>query len=193
MSVTNVRVRTPASDLVGIRMVIIGIRLQTWTQVIVNRCISKIIARDLSLVASWLYRMAVTRTWVTCRRYIIPLFRCRPPGLHKLYKREGKERETKNETIILGTQSYEPIGPTTDRYSSMATFRRIRCTGKLHLHWLVVKTHADAICTRPWSKEEKKRRAERNKKTSKSDPVSISRLPNPCSNDHHSRSSYIPA
>jgi len=29
-----------------------GIRLQTWTRVIVNRCICKIIARDLSLVAS---------------------------------------------------------------------------------------------------------------------------------------------
>jgi hypothetical protein len=29
--------------------------------VIVNRCIGKIIARDLSLVASRLYRMAVTR------------------------------------------------------------------------------------------------------------------------------------
>jgi len=42
-------------------MVIIGIRLQTWTRVIVNRCIGKIIARDLSLVASGLYRMAVTR------------------------------------------------------------------------------------------------------------------------------------
>ena len=29
-----------------------GIRLQTWTRVIVNRCVGKIIARDLSLVAS---------------------------------------------------------------------------------------------------------------------------------------------
>jgi len=38
-----------------------GIRLQTWTRVIVNRCIGKIMARDLSLVASRLYRMAVTR------------------------------------------------------------------------------------------------------------------------------------
>jgi hypothetical protein len=37
-----------------------GIRLQTWTRVIVNRYIGKIIARDLSLVASQLYRMAVT-------------------------------------------------------------------------------------------------------------------------------------
>jgi hypothetical protein len=42
-------------------MVIIGIRLQTWTQVIVNRCIAKIVARDLSLVASRLYRMALNQ------------------------------------------------------------------------------------------------------------------------------------
>ena len=32
-----------------------------WTRVIINRCIGKIIARDLSLVASRLYRMAITR------------------------------------------------------------------------------------------------------------------------------------
>jgi hypothetical protein len=42
-------------------MVIRGIRLQMWTRVIVNSCIGKIIAGDLSLVASRLYRMAVTR------------------------------------------------------------------------------------------------------------------------------------
>ena len=29
-----------------------GIRLQTWTRVIVNRCIGKMIARDPSLMAS---------------------------------------------------------------------------------------------------------------------------------------------
>jgi len=42
----------PAFGLIGIRMVIIGIRLQTWMRVIVCRCIGKIIARDLRLVAS---------------------------------------------------------------------------------------------------------------------------------------------
>jgi len=47
-----VRARTPAFGLVGIRMVIKGIRLQTCTRVIVNRFIGKIIARDLSIVAS---------------------------------------------------------------------------------------------------------------------------------------------
>jgi len=38
-----------------------GIRLQTWTRVIVNECIGIIIARDLSLMASRLYWMAITR------------------------------------------------------------------------------------------------------------------------------------
>jgi hypothetical protein len=28
---------------------------------------------------------------VTCRHYIIPLFRCRPPGLHKPYMRQGRK------------------------------------------------------------------------------------------------------
>jgi len=38
-----------------------GIRLQTWTRVSKYKCIGKNIARDLSLVARQLYRMAVTR------------------------------------------------------------------------------------------------------------------------------------
>jgi hypothetical protein len=126
-----------------------------WARVIVNRCICKIIARDLSFVGSRLYRMAVTRP-VTCRRYIqIPLFRHRPPGLHKPYKRKGKERKGKHYTFLLRTYSYEIICPATDWYSSMATFRRIRRMWKLRLHWQVVKTRADAICTVPRIKEEK--------------------------------------
>jgi len=40
-----------------------------WTRVIVNRCICRMIATGLSLVASQLYRMAITQPWVTCRRY----------------------------------------------------------------------------------------------------------------------------
>jgi len=59
---------------------------------------------------------------------------------------------------MLRTYLYEIISPATDWYSSMATFRRIRRTGKLHFHYQVVKTRADAICTGPRSKEEKKRR-----------------------------------
>ena len=64
----SVRARTPAFGLIGIRMVLRDIRLQTWTWVIVNRCIGKIIARDLSLTTSRLYWMTVTRP-VTCRCY----------------------------------------------------------------------------------------------------------------------------
>jgi len=48
------------------------------------RRVGKIIARDLRLVASRLYGMGFTRPWtrhVRLCRYIIPLFRRRPPGL----------------------------------------------------------------------------------------------------------------
>jgi len=135
--------------------------------------------------------MVVTRTWVTCRRYIIPLFRRRPPGLHTPYKRKVKEWETKNETIILRTQLFQPICPTTNEYSSMATFRRIRCIGKYHFHWLVVKPMPTPFV--PGRDPMKRRREERNKKPSKSDPGSISRLSNTCSNAHHSHSSYLSA
>ena len=54
---------------------------------------STIVAGDLRLVASQCYGMAITRPRVTCRHYSIPLLRRRPPGLHKLYMRKGKETE----------------------------------------------------------------------------------------------------
>jgi len=64
-----------------------------------------------------------------------PLFRRRPAGLPMpVYERkEGKGN--KNETITLRMQSYKPISPTTDRYSSVATFRQVPCTRKLHHDW----------------------------------------------------------
>jgi len=73
------------------------------------RCIGNIIARDLRLVTSRLYRMTIPRPVVTCRHYIIPLFRRRPPGLHTPYKRKGKEsikqscriRTLPNSTVAL--------------------------------------------------------------------------------------------
>jgi len=37
---------------IGIYIVIIGIPLQTWTRVILNRCIGKVLAGDLGLIAS---------------------------------------------------------------------------------------------------------------------------------------------
>ena len=72
----------------------------------------------------------------------------------------------------------------------MATFWWIRRTGRLHIHWLVVKTRADAISTGPRSKEEKKRR-EKQESIQKWPRPPLSQLPNPCSNDPHSRSLYL--
>jgi len=45
------------------------------------RCVGKIIARDLRLMVSQLYKVAVNRLWVTCHDYLIPLFGLRPAGL----------------------------------------------------------------------------------------------------------------
>jgi hypothetical protein len=79
-------------------------------------------------------------------------------GCHSQYKRkEWKGMKGCNQTTVQRTHLYEPIRPTTDRYSSMLTFRRIQRTGKLHLHWQVVKTDADAIYTGPRSNKQVKR------------------------------------
>jgi hypothetical protein len=82
----------------------------------------KIFHTDLSVVLGDLYKMALTWPEVMCRRYSIPLSWRRPPGLPKpVYKRnEGKE--TKNETIILCTRSYEPVRPPTNRYAQWRPF-----------------------------------------------------------------------
>jgi hypothetical protein len=42
----------PALGLVGIHVVFIGTGLQTWTEMNLNRCTSKDVVRDQSLVAS---------------------------------------------------------------------------------------------------------------------------------------------
>jgi len=81
-----VMARTPALGYVGIRMVIDWIMVAHVDSSDCRcRCIGTIIARDLRLVASRLYKTGVTRPWtrhVQPCHYIIPLFRCRPPGLH---------------------------------------------------------------------------------------------------------------
>jgi len=63
--------------------------------------------------------------------------------------REENEMETRNKTITLHMQSYEPIGPTSDPYCSITTFPLIWCTGKLHVCWGEVEIHTDTIWTRP--------------------------------------------
>jgi hypothetical protein len=64
----------PAVGLIGIYMVIIGIRLQTWMRLMLDVDVyDKIIARDLRLVTSQLYGTAVTwpgsRSAVTQKHY----------------------------------------------------------------------------------------------------------------------------
>jgi len=87
------------------------------------RCTSMIIARDLRLGAGRLYRMAVTRPRVTCRCYIIPLFRRRPSGLHKPYKRKDRKgKGRKHYAFLPRTYSYEMRSPATDWYHSGRPF-----------------------------------------------------------------------
>jgi hypothetical protein len=82
----------------------------------------KIFDTDLSVIPGDLYRMALARARVTCRRYIIPLSRRRPPGLPKPVYKRNEVMETKNEAIILRMQTYEPISPPTDRYAQWRPF-----------------------------------------------------------------------
>jgi len=102
-------------------MVIIGIRLQTWTGVIVNRCIGKIIARDLSLVARRLYRMAVTRPQSRVAVTLSPSLGADLLGCITVQeKRKGKGR--KHCAFLPRTYWYEFISPATDRYHSGRPF-----------------------------------------------------------------------
>jgi len=96
------------------------------------RWIGEIIARDLWLVASRLYRMAVTWPRVPCRRYCIPLYRHRPPGLHMAYKRDGKERKAIN---IHATCVLIRTPKSRCRLVPLSVIIRLdRRKGKLHLH-----------------------------------------------------------
>jgi len=106
-------------------------------------------------------------------------------GCQIQYKRkEGKGN--KNETIILCTQSYELISPTTDRYSSMATFRLIQRAGKIHLH-LIDSEGGKNPCRRHlyWAESQRREEEKRERrKHPKVIPSSISPLPNPYTSDH---------
>jgi hypothetical protein len=89
----------------------------------------RIFHTDLNVVPGDLYTMTLTRPRGTCRRYIIPLSRRRPPALPKPVNKRNEGKETKNETIILRTQSYEPISPTTDRNAQWRAFGRFSARG----------------------------------------------------------------
>jgi len=106
-------------------------------------------------------------------------------GCQSQYKRtEGKGN--KNETIILCTPSYELTSPTTDRYSSMETFRWIRRTGKIHLI-LINSEGGKNPSQRDLYWAEIQRREQEKRETRKHPKVilsSIAPLPNPYSSDH---------
>jgi hypothetical protein len=90
---------------------------------------SKIFDTNQSVVLGDQYKLALTRHRVTCRRYIIPLFRRRPAGLRKPVYKRNEEKETKNETIILRTHSHELISLTTDWYAQWRPFGRFGAQG----------------------------------------------------------------
>jgi len=100
--------------LISIHSTIIGIQLQMWMWVIVISCIGKMIAGDLGFMASWLGRLAVSWPGMTCCHFIILISRCRPAGLHRLYKRKRKGR--KYYTFRMGKYFYEIISSATDWY-----------------------------------------------------------------------------
>jgi hypothetical protein len=84
----------------------------------------KIFDTDLSaLVTTYIHwRLPSLRLHHTI--IIPPSFGVDPLGSQSQYKmKEGKRK--KNQTIILRTQSYEAKTPTTDHYSSIATYRLI--------------------------------------------------------------------
>jgi len=70
--------------------------------VIVNRYKHKIIARDLSLVASRLYRMAITQTCITCRCY--KLAECRE--LSTIWSAQREETGWVRQTVDVGRMLY---------------------------------------------------------------------------------------
>ena len=122
-----------------------------------SRCryIGKIIARDQRLVASRLYRMAVTRPQVTCCRYSIPSLGADLLGCIN----RTREKERKGKEALYNHAAYVLVRNHKSCYRLVPlreTFRLIRRMGKPHLQWRVVKPRADAICTGP--KSNKKRR-----------------------------------
>lgn len=119
----------------------------------------KIITRDPRLVLSWIYEMGVTQPWTPHLQpccYIIPCFRCRPPGLQNLVQEvEKKEMERKHSnnhfkyTIVSIHKSHTQSVP------HGVTFLLIWCSGKHHLQFAEITQWQNPYWhhTRPWSKE----------------------------------------
>jgi hypothetical protein len=68
-------------------------------------------------------RLISTAGTLTACRYIIPLFRNRPPGLQTpVQGKERKGKEGNNQTNVLCTYSYDLISPATDQYRTGRPF-----------------------------------------------------------------------
>jgi len=157
------------------------------------RCIGKIIAGDLRLVASRLYRMAITRPG---SRVAVTLSPSLGADLLDCMNRT-REQERNGKKALYNHAVYVLVRNHQSRYRSVqlrATFRLIRRTGKLHLQWQVVKTCADAIYTGQRSKEERKgeekRREEKHPKVIPSPYLDFLTHTPPT---NHSRCSFISA
>jgi len=127
------------------------------------RCIGKIIARDLRLVTSRLYRMAITRPW--SRAAVTSFLSLGGDLLGCIDRTREKKRKALNISchVRTRTNSKVPLPIGTVRYP----FGGFGPRGNSTSHWLISgggKTRADAIYTGPRSNEvikyEEKRREE---------------------------------
>jgi len=80
------------------------------------RCLGKIIARDLRLVASRLYRMTVSRLGSRTTVTLSPSLGADLLGC--INRIRDKERKEKHYTIMPRTYSYKLQSPATDQYRS---------------------------------------------------------------------------
>jgi hypothetical protein len=166
-----------------------GIWFQTWTRVIVNRCIGEIIARDLSIVARRLYRMAVTRPQSRVAVTLSPSLRADPLGSIN----RTREKESEGKKVLYIHPAYILVRNHKSRY------RLVQLNGDLSADPAHGETPPPLAggknpCRRHLYWAEIQRREEENRETRKHPKWSrppLSQLPNPCSNDHHSRSLYL--
>jgi hypothetical protein len=123
------------------------------------RCIGKIIARDLRLVASRLYRMAITLPGSRAAVTVSPSLGSDLLGC--IYR--TREQETEGKVSLSNHATYVLVRNDKCCYRSVplrATIQRIRRMGKLHLQWQVVTTQANAICTGQRSQDQKTRQTQ---------------------------------
>jgi hypothetical protein len=150
-----------------------AIRLQTWTKLIGNRCIGKNIIRDLSLVVSRLYRMAVTRP----ESHVTVTLSLSLGAALQGCKNCTKEKERKRKNAL-----YLPAASVLVRIHE-SRYRLVQLNGNhslapahgetpppLGCDPKVVTTRTDTICTGLRSMT-RRREEERHTKISKSDSV----------------------